>query len=155
MKPTTSKVCMMAGRSASTPDPHTSRPLPPQRERRAVLVVDLVESVRLMQAHEFDVIERWRRFVEEVRSDILPVHKGRMVKSLGDGMLLAFETVPQAAAAAFRAHACIEQGNPGREPDALMLLRAGLHVADLVVDELDLYGMGVNVAARIAALGQA
>ena len=126
----------------------------PDWQRRAVLVVDMVESVRLMQTHEADVIGRWRRFVDEVRCRLLPAHGGRMVKSLGDGLLLAFETAAQAVLVAFRLHVAIDDGNRHRGADALILLRIGLHVADLVVDELDIYGQGVNIAARIASLGQ-
>ena len=55
-----------------------------QRVRRAIVVVDVVESVRLMQEHEDDVIDRWRRFVAEVRDEVLPKYGGHMVKSLGD-----------------------------------------------------------------------
>ena len=76
-------------------------PLPEMtRARRAIVVVDVVESVRLMQEDEAGFIDRWRRFVHEVRTEVLPKHGGRMVKSLGDGMLLDFERAPQAMAAA-------------------------------------------------------
>src|SRR5262249_43336462 len=66
-------------------EPVTSAPIWPElhRSRRAIVVVDVVESVRLMQAHEDDHIDRWRRFVDEVRTDLLPAHGGRLVKSLG------------------------------------------------------------------------
>ena len=63
------------------------------RERRTLVVVDVVESVRLMQAHEADVINRWRRFVHEVQTQVLPPFGGRLVKSLGDGLLLEFADV--------------------------------------------------------------
>lgn len=125
-----------------------------QRSRMAVLVVDMVESVRLMQSHEVDVIERWRRFVDEVRSTVLPGQGGRLVKSLGDGLLLAFPAAPQAVMAAFALHRIMQRGNDNCAPDALVLLRVGLHVCEVVVDDLDVYGAGVNLAARIASLGQ-
>ena len=71
---------------ASTTPPNPW-PLPElHRARRAIVVVDVVESVRLMQEDESGFIDRWRRFVHEVRTEVLPVHGGRMVKSLGDGM---------------------------------------------------------------------
>lgn len=125
-----------------------------QRSRMAVLVVDMVESVRLMQTNEADVIERWRRFVDEVRLEVLPAQGGRLVKSLGDGLLLAFAAAPQAVVAAFALHQVMQRGNRDCVPDAVVLLRVGLHVCDVVVDELDVYGAGVNLAARIASLGQ-
>lgn len=123
------------------------------RQRRALVVVDVVESVRLMQAHEDDVIDRWRRFVHIVRTDVLPAHGGRMVKSLGDGMLLEFRTVPRALAAASAVLQQLPAINAGRSEDAQIQLRIGAHAADVVVDEdLDVFGVGVNLAARLAGL---
>lgn len=117
------------------------------RARRAIVVVDVVESVRLMQEDEDGFIDRWRRFVHEVRTEVLPTHGGRLVKSLGDGMLLEFERVPQAMAAALRLQTIAGQLDP-------LPLRVGVHVSDVIVDELDLYGTGVNLAARLATLAR-
>jgi adenylate cyclase len=128
-------------------------PLPElTRARRAIVVVDVVESVRLMQAFEADVIDRWRRFVNEVVNQVLPVRGGRLVKSLGDGLLLEFENVPSAVAAALEIQGRIPAYNTGHPEAAAMHLRIGLHVADVVVDELDVYGAGVNLAARLVGL---
>ena len=97
-----------------------------QRSRRAIVVVDVVESVRLMQAHEADVIDRWRRFVNEVRVELLPQHGGRMVKSLGDGMLLEFESVRSAVHAGLQLNQRVQAYNTGRpEADALHLRTGG------------------------------
>ncbi len=122
------------------------------RVRRSVLVVDVVDSVRLMQAFETDVIDRWRRFLDEVVSTLLPLHGGRLVKSLGDGMLVEFETAPPAAAVAFEMHKRMQRYNQARPPQAQIRLRAGLHTSDVVIDKLDIFGPGVNIAARIATL---
>lgn len=122
------------------------------RERRTLVVVDVVESVRLMQAHEADVINRWRRFVHEVQTQVLPAQGGRLVKSLGDGMLLEFADVSLAIAAALDVQARLPAYNTGRAPDAALFLRVGAHEADVVVDQLDVYGAGVNLAARLASL---
>jgi adenylate cyclase len=122
------------------------------RKTSALVVVDLVESVRLMQADEADTIDRWRRFAAEVRSQVLPRHQGRLVKSLGDGLLLEFEHVHAALAAALDIQRGICPYNADRAADAAMHLRAGVHVAEVVVDDLDIYGAGVNLAARLAGL---
>jgi adenylate cyclase len=128
------------------PTPPDPWPLPElQRARRAIVVVDVVESVRLMQEDESGFIDRWRRFVHEVRSEVLPAHGGRLVKSLGDGMLLEFERVPQAVAAALAM-----QQKLCAEP--LLQLRIGAHMAEVAIDELDMFGAGVNLAARVATL---
>lgn len=122
------------------------------RVRRALVVVDVVESVRLLQAYEADVIDRWRRFVGEVRDRVLPGRGGRLVKSLGDGMLIEFEEVTEAVATASELHARIGAYNAGRDASAAIHLRAGVHLADVVSDDLDVYGAGVNLAARLAGL---
>jgi adenylate cyclase len=125
-------------------------PLPElQRARRAIVVVDVVESVRLMQEDEAGFIERWRRFVHAVRTEVLPKHGGTLVKSLGDGLLLTFGSVPQAIDAARACHAWLPAHN-GAAP-----LRIGVHVADVTIDDIDVYGHGVNLTARLASLAKA
>lgn len=123
-----------------------------QRARRVVVVVDVVESVRLMEVCEQDFVDRWRRFVHEVRSEILPGPGGRMVKSLGDGMLLEFEPVPQAIAAALEMQRRVGPYNAGRPVEHHLQLRVGAHVAEVVIDGIDIYGVGVNLASRLAGL---
>ena len=125
-----------------------------RRERRVIVVVDVVESVRLMQADEADVIDRWRRFVNEVRTQLLPKHGGRLVKSLGDGLLLEFALVPQAVECAFAVQSLIDRQNIDRVLDQCLRLRIGVHATEIVSDELDVYGSGVNLAARIATVAE-
>ena len=60
-----------------------------RRARQVIVVVDVVESVRLIRQHEAATIDRWVRFVEEVSDRVLPGLQGRVIKSLGDGLLLA------------------------------------------------------------------
>lgn len=115
-------------------------------------MVDVVESVRLMREHEAGFIDRWRRFVNLVRTQLLPSHSGRMVKSLGDGMLLEFERVPGAVDAALAIQRRVDEINLGVEPSARIALRVGGHVSEVVVDSDDIYGAGVNLAARLASL---
>lgn len=122
------------------------------RQRLAIVVVDVVESVRLMQQHEADFIDRWLRFVKQVRTQVLAQWDGRLVKSLGDGMLLEFRATPQAIGAAFQLQALAAQHARERAADGAVALRIGIHVDDVVVDELDVYGKGVNLAARLATL---
>ncbi len=115
-------------------------------------MVDVVESVRLMQVNEADVIDRWLRLVNDVRTGTLDRHGGRLVKSLGDGLLLEFESVLPAIHAAVDIHRRAATVNIGVKPDRAITLRAGVHVSEVVVDELDVFGAGVNLAARLATL---
>ena len=123
-----------------------------QRHRKVVLVVDLVESVSLMQADELGVITRWQAFLQHVNQVVLPANEGRLVKSLGDGLMVEFESAPRAMAAASAMHAWMAESY--LEADRPMRLRAGLHSAQIYADSADIYGTGVNLAARLATLAR-
>ena len=125
-------------------------PLP--REQLAVLFVDVVESVRLMDRHEEALVVAWQALVGRIEAGLLAPFGGRLVKSHGDGALMAFASphgAVMAAAALNRASGEISAGMP---PGVALRLRAGLHYGDVIVDRLDLYGRGVNLAARLQAL---
>ena len=119
---------------------------------RTLLFVDVVESVRLMEENENEAVRRWRQLVGVVEKDILPPHHGRLVKSLGDGLLMEFSTVPPALKAAFAVQRACASVNAGVPPSQHILVRSGAHVGHLVADDHDVYGSGVNLAARLATL---
>jgi adenylate cyclase len=121
---------------------------------KLVLVVDLVESVRAMEVEEVGVIARWQAFLRHVKMVILPAHAGRLVKSLGDGLMVEFDAALDAVSAAADMHAwmadiCTPLGDNRR-----LALRAGVHSAYIFVGREDVYGVGVNLAARVAALAR-
>jgi class 3 adenylate cyclase/TolB-like protein/tetratricopeptide (TPR) repeat protein len=123
-----------------------------ERVVRALLFVDLVESVRLMESNEADLVRRWRKLVRVVESDILPPAEGRLIKNMGDGLMLEFPNVQFAIRAAFAIqHAC-SATNEGLPPDQHMSLRGGAHVGQIIVGDRDFYGRGVNLASRLATL---
>lgn len=124
----------------------------PQKVLRTVLVADLVESVRLIEEDEDDAVQRWRGLVERVAGEVVPAHGGRLVKSLGDGFMLEFSDVRSAVRAAFAVHHLSEGVNVGLPGNRHMLLRVGAHVGELIADERDVYGRGVNLAARLTQL---
>jgi len=124
----------------------------PARAVRTILVMDLVESVRLMESDEEEAVAHWRRLVEHVEHRILPTRQGRKVKSLGDGMLIEFCDARQATAAAFDIQSSCSLSNEGLPPDRHMFLRMGMHVSGVLVHSEDLYGHGVNLAQRLSTL---
>ncbi len=75
-----------------------------------------------------------------------------MVKSLGDGMMLEFESVQPALQVAIAANQRMEAANQGVPPSHQFHLRIGIHAADVIIDEIDRYGAGVNLAARLTTL---
>lgn len=123
-------------------------------QRRVLLVADMVESVRLMQRHEWETTQRWRSLVQTLVQDVLPAHQGTLVQRRGDGLMLEFETVTGAAAAAFECHRRADAANHGRPGDQHIVLRMGLHQAEVLADGIDLYGAGVQLTHRLAALAQ-
>jgi class 3 adenylate cyclase/tetratricopeptide (TPR) repeat protein len=122
------------------------------RQETVVLLVDLVESVRLMQEHEAAAVRRWADFVHTVNAEILPRHRGVLVKSLGDGLLARFEAVPDAVDAAAEMHRTLAAQNTDIPEDQHLHLRAGVNAAMAWSDGIDIYGTGVNLAARLATL---
>ena len=125
---------------------------PLQPSQKIVLVVDLVESVRLMEADEPGQVQRWRSFVSRTSEQLLPRYRGRLVKSLGDGLMVEFDDARQAVGAAIEMHALTAQDNVGQPAEKHMTLRAGLNSAQVYADNLDIYGAGVNLAARMCGL---
>jgi adenylate cyclase len=122
------------------------------RQETVVLLVDLVESVRLMREHEGPSVRRWADFVRVVLAEILPRHRGVLVKSLGDGLMARFEKVPDAVDAAAEMHRTLAKLNTGIPEDQHFHLRAGINAAFAWSDGIDIYGTGVNLAARLATL---
>lgn len=121
-------------------------------QQTVVLLVDLVESVRLMRKSEVSTVRRWADFVRIVTSEILPRHRGALVKSMGDGLLARFETASDAVNAAAEMHRTVAAHNVGITDDQHFHLRAGVNAAMAWSDGIDIYGTGVNLAARLAAL---
>lgn len=123
-----------------------------QQQRQAIVFADLVESVRLMSLHEADAIARWRGLLSHLRDDLLPRYGGQLVRTAGDGVLLAFGRPEQAVSACHALHLALLPFNSGRPEAELMQLRIGVHWSDVLLDETEAYGNGVNLAARLAAL---
>src|ERR1700682_2541160 len=122
------------------------------QQETVVLLVDLVESVRLMQEHEALSVRRWADFVSTVIAEILPRHRGVLVKSLGDGLMARSEAVPDAVDAAAEMHRTLAALNADVPEDQHLHLRAGVNAAMAWSDGIDIYGTGVNLAARLATL---
>ena len=135
--------------SSDAPGQQPIAPFEFHREQKVVLVADLVGSVSLMQRDELGVIQSWESFVQHVSQVIMPERQGRLVKSLGDGLLAEFDSAHEAVAAALGMHRWIQQARPEDSP---MRLRIGLNATHVYEGEHDIYGTGVNLAARIAEL---
>jgi class 3 adenylate cyclase/TolB-like protein len=125
-----------------------------RKEFATIAFVDVVESVRLIAKSEATAVSRIRELLTRAACETVPACGGVVAERRGDGMVLKFTHARDAARCAALMHrlAAAEQAeHPGDEP---LRLRAGLHKTELLADDDAVYGVGVNLAARIAALGQ-
>jgi TolB-like protein/class 3 adenylate cyclase len=122
------------------------------RNTKVLLVMDVVESVRIMEQDQDGFVRRWQQLVEEAEQNVLPLHGGRIVKSLGDGLMLEFANAQSCVKAAFALHSFTRQANSGLRPEHQMHLRMGGHLASFVTDQHDIYGTDVNLTSRVSTL---
>lgn len=122
------------------------------RSTKVLLVMDVVESVRIMEQDQDGFVRRWQQLVEEAEQNVLPRHGGRIVKSLGDGLMLEFANAQGCVKAAFDLHQFALQANAGVPPEHQMHLRMGGHLASFVTDQHDIYGIDVNLTSRVSTL---
>jgi adenylate cyclase len=122
------------------------------RQRRAILVAEISDSVALMERDEERTVERYRTFLAQATSQTIPTHAGRsMLKIPADGFVAEFPEAVQALKCAFELHAELARFNARLEAPSLGM-RVGIHVADVIVEAFNVLGDGVNVAGRLAEL---
>lgn len=128
----------------------------PRTERRlaAILAADVVGYSRLMERDERQTLERLKACRKDLVEPILAEHRGRLVKLMGDGLLCEFASVVDAVECA----AAIQKGMAEREvelpEDERLRLRIGINLGDVIIDNEDIYGDGVNIAARMEQLAE-
>lgn len=123
-----------------------------RRQIKVLMVLDVVESVRLMEQDEDEFVRRWQSLVSHIEQRLLPLHGGRLVKSLGDGLMLEFPDAQACIKTAFALQQIGDSANEGRATGEQMHLRMGAHRAEFVSDKHDIYGSDVNLTARITTL---
>jgi TolB-like protein/class 3 adenylate cyclase/CRP-like cAMP-binding protein/Tfp pilus assembly protein PilF len=126
-----------------------------QRQRRAVLVADALDSVELMERDEERTLERWRNFFAHATAEVIPTHAGRSLsRTLSNGFLAEFPDALHAVRCAFELQQDLARSNAVASAPPLGL-RIGIHVAEVIVETFNVLGDGVNVAARLAELANA
>jgi adenylate cyclase len=122
------------------------------RRLAAILAADVAGYSRLMGADEEGTLERLKALRAEVVDPKIAEHRGRLVKTTGDGLLVEFGSVVDALRCAIE----VQRGMAGRNTsigaDNRIELRIGINLGDVIVEGDDIYGDGVNVAARLEAL---
>jgi adenylate cyclase len=122
------------------------------RRLAAIMAADVVGYSRLMEANEERTLAALRQLRREFFDPAIARHRGRIFKTLGDGFLIEFASVIDAARCALDVQAGMPHRNDGVPEDRHIRFRIGLHVGDMIVEGEDVYGDGVNIAARLEGL---
>jgi class 3 adenylate cyclase/pimeloyl-ACP methyl ester carboxylesterase len=127
-----------------------------ERKLTSIVVADVVGYSRLMARDEAGTLAAIQGHRAELIEPAIDRHRGRVVKLMGDGMLVEFASVVEAVACAVEIQRGMADRNAGLGNDRRMDFRIGVHLGDVIVDGSDIQGDGVNIAARlerIAATG--
>jgi len=125
-----------------------------KRKLTAILAADVVSYSRLMSIDESGTLAALRAHRSELIDPKIAEHHGRTVKTTGDGMLIEFPSVVEAVQCAVEVQRAMIPRNAGISPDLAMSFRIGIHQGDVVVEEGDIFGDGVNVVARLMELSE-
>ena len=120
-----------------------------ERRLAAVLAADVVGYSRLMGADEEGTLGRLKAVRKALVEPAIASHRGRIVKTTGDGMLVEFGSVVDALRSAVEVQRSVAEQNAAVSQDQRIEFRIGIHVGDIIFDENDIFGDGVNVAARV------
>ncbi len=122
------------------------------RRLAAILAADVAGYSRLMERDEEGTLDRLKALRGELFDPKIAEHRGRIVKTTGDGLLVEFASVVDAVRCAVAVQQAMPDRNTGVAADSRIELRIGINLGDVIVEDDDLYGDGVNIAARIEAL---
>ena len=125
-----------------------------ERRLAAILAADVAGYSRLIGADEEGTLNRLRAIRTEVIEPTIAGYRGRLVKTTGDGFLVEFASVVDAVRCAAEAQQAMASRNAGVAEAERIELRIGIHQGDIVVEDGDILGDGVNVAARLEALAE-
>jgi adenylate cyclase len=128
----------------------------PKKERRlaAILAADVAGYSRLVGADEVGTLARWRVHCDSLVEPTIRSHHGRIVRTSGDGVLAEFASVVNAVQCAVELQRGMAERNAGIPQEKRIEFRIGINVGDIIVDRGDIWGDGVNVAARLEALAE-
>src|ERR1700709_434998 len=123
-----------------------------QRRLAAILAADVVGYSRLMGADEMGTHTALKSHRSELIDSAIAEHHGRIVKTTGDGMLVEFASVVDAVSCAVNIQRSMVQRNAAIPQDKQIVFRIGINIGDIIIDDDDIFGDGVNVAARLETL---
>ncbi len=126
----------------------------PERRLAAVVAADVVGYSRLMEADETGTLARLKTHRIELIDPAIAKNRGRIIKTTGDGMLLEFHSVADAVLCAAEIQRRMSRRNTDVSPARWIQFRIGINLGDVIAEENDIFGDGVNVAARLESLAE-
>ena len=124
------------------------------RRLTAILAADVAGYSRLMEADEEGTHERLRAHLRELIEPKIAEHRGRIVKNTGDGFLAEFASVVDAVRCAMEVQRGMAERNAAIPPEKRIEFRIGINLGDVIAEGEDIFGDGVNVAARLEGLAE-
>ena len=125
-----------------------------ERRLAAILAADMVGYSRLTRLDEEGTLARLRALRRDLIDPAMSEHRGRLVKTIGDGLLIEFASVVDAVRCALRVQQGMAILNTDMRSEKRIEFRIGINLGDVVVDGDDLLGDGVNIAARLERLAE-
>jgi adenylate cyclase len=124
------------------------------RKLAAILAADVAGYSRLMGADEEGTLERLKAHRRELIDPKIAEHRGRVVKTTGDGILIEFPSVVEAVGCAVEVQQGMAERNADVSQDKRITFRVGVNLGDIIIDGDDIHGDGVNIAARLEAMAE-
>ena len=124
-----------------------------QRKIAVIFVTDVVGFSKMMEKNEDETLRSFRS-CRDILDNLFKEHDGRIFNTAGDSVLAEFQSAVSAVVCAKEFQKLIKERNESVSHDASMMFRIGLNMGDVIVEGENLYGEGVNVAARLEALSQ-
>jgi adenylate cyclase len=134
--------------------------MPPEKEARAdrrlaaILAADVAGYSRLMNVDEEGTLSRLKAHRREILDPKINEHRGRIVKTTGDGMLVEFSSVLDAVRCSVEIQHAMVDRNIETQPKRRIEFRIGINIGDIIIDGGDIFGEGVNIAARLETLAK-
>jgi TolB-like protein/class 3 adenylate cyclase len=123
-----------------------------ERRLAAVLAADVAGYSRLMGVNEEGTLARLKAVRKDLVDPAIASHRGRIVKTTGDGMLVEFASAVDAVRCAIEVQRTMAKQNAAVPPVKRIEFRIGIHIGDIIIDENDIFGDGVNIAARLEGI---
>jgi adenylate cyclase len=125
-----------------------------ERRLAAILAADVAGYSRLIEADEEGTLGRLKALRAKLIDPKIDAHRGRIVKTTEDGLLIEFASVVDALRCAAETQTALTECNAALPPERRIQFRIGIHQGDIVVEDGDIFGDGVNVAARLEGLAE-